>query len=40
LMPAYSPNVLSDGELRAIWDFVRAQPAPPALDDIPEMGAR
>jgi mono/diheme cytochrome c family protein len=40
LMPAYSPNVLSDDELRAIWDFVRAQPEPPALDDIPEMGAR
>ena len=40
LMPAYSPNVLSDDELRTIWEFMRAQPEPPALDDIPEMGAR
>jgi len=39
-MPAYSPNVLSDDELRAIWEFVRSQSEPPAVDDIPEMGAR
>jgi len=38
-MPAYSPNVLSDGELRAIWEFVRSQ-SEPTTDDIPEMGAR
>ena len=40
LMPAYSPNVLTDDELRTIWEFMRSQPEPPAADDIPEMGAR
>jgi mono/diheme cytochrome c family protein len=40
LMPAYSPNVLTDDELRTIWEFVRSQPEPPAAEDIPEMGAR
>ena len=37
LMPAYSPNVLSDENLRLIWEFVRAIPEPPALEDIPEL---
>lgn len=37
LMPAYSPNVLSDGQLRQIWAFLRAIPEPPALEDIPEL---
>ena len=40
LMPAYSPNVLSDDELRTIWEFMRAQTEPPPAGDIPEMGAR
>ena len=39
LMPAYSPNVLSDGQLRQIWAFLRAIPEPPALEDIPELSA-
>ena len=39
-MPAYSPNVLTDDELRAIWSFVRSQSESRAPDDIPEMGAR
>jgi mono/diheme cytochrome c family protein len=34
LMPAYSPNVLSDAQLRDIYAFVRAIPEPPALEDI------
>ena len=37
LMPAYSPNVLSDEQLRQIYEFVRSIPEPPALEDIPEL---
>lgn len=37
LMPAYSPNVLSDEQLRQIYAFVRSIPEPPALEDIPEL---
>ena len=37
LMPAYSPNVLSDEDLRQIWEFVRNIPEPPAVEDIPEL---
>jgi mono/diheme cytochrome c family protein len=37
LMPAYSPNVLSDAQLREIYDFIRSQPEPPAVEDIPEL---
>jgi mono/diheme cytochrome c family protein len=37
LMPAYSPNVLSDEQLRQIWEFVRNVPEPPAVEDIPEL---
>jgi len=37
LMPAYSPNVLSDEQLRQIWEFVRNIPEPPAVEDIPEL---
>jgi len=29
--------VLSDENLRLIWEFVRAIPEPPALEDIPEL---
>ena len=37
LMPAYSPNVLSDEQLRQIYEFVRSVPEPPAVEDIPEL---
>jgi mono/diheme cytochrome c family protein len=37
LMPAYSPNVLSDEDLQQIWEFVRNIPEPPAVEDIPEL---
>ena len=35
VMPAYSPNVLSDAQLREIFGFVESIPEPPAVDDIP-----
>jgi hypothetical protein len=28
-MPAYSPRILSDAELKGIYDYLRAIPAPP-----------
>jgi len=37
LMPAYSPNVLSDENLRLIHAYLRSIPEPPALEDIPEL---
>ena len=37
LMPAYSPNVLSDEQLRLIYAFVQSIPEPPPLDEIPEL---
>ncbi len=37
LMPAYSPNVLSDAQLRMIYIYVRSIPEPPSLEDIPEL---
>jgi len=37
LMPAYSPNVLSDDSLRRIYAYLRSVPEPPALEDIPEL---
>ena len=37
LMPAYSPNVLSDEQLRLIFAFVQSIPEPPPLEDIPEL---
>ncbi len=37
LMPAYSPNVLSDQDLRLIYDYVRSIPEPPSLEEIPEL---
>ena len=36
-MPAYSPNVLSDEDLRLIYEYVRSIPEPPSLEDIPEL---
>ncbi len=37
IMPAYSPNVLSDEQLRLIYAYVRSIPEPPPLDEIPEL---
>ncbi len=37
LMPAYSPNVLSDEQLEQIYEYLRSIPEPPALEDIPEL---
>ena len=37
LMPAYSPKVLSDEQLRAIYAYVRSIPEPPPLEEIPEL---
>lgn len=37
LMPAYSPKVLSDDQLRQIYDYVRSIPEPPPLEEIPEL---
>ena len=34
-MPAYSPGVLSEDNLRAIFRYVRSRPEPPAVADIP-----
>jgi len=34
VMPAYSPVVLDDSDLRAIFDYVRSRPEPPPLEDI------
>jgi mono/diheme cytochrome c family protein len=36
-MPAYSPNVLSDAQLQAIYDYMRSIPEPPAVEDIPAL---
>jgi ubiquinol-cytochrome c reductase cytochrome c subunit len=37
VMPAYAPSVLSDGDLRAIFDYVRSRPEPPPVRDIPAL---
>ena len=37
LMPPYSPNVMTDEQLRAIYEFVASIPEPPAVDDIPAL---
>lgn len=37
LMPAYSPNVLSDENLMLIHEYLSSIPEPPALEDIPEL---
>ncbi len=37
LMPAYSPNVLSDDQLRLIFAYVSSIPEPPPLEEIPEL---
>ena len=37
VMPAYPPNLLDDAELRLIYDYVISIPAPPRLDEIPEL---
>lgn len=35
LMPAYPPQLLSNEELRLIYEYVRSIDAPPPLQDIP-----
>jgi mono/diheme cytochrome c family protein len=30
-MPAYAPQVLNDGELRSIYDYLRSLPEPPRV---------
>ena len=37
IMPAYSPNVLTEEQLRLIYAYVRSIPEPPPLDEIPEL---
>jgi mono/diheme cytochrome c family protein len=37
IMPAYSPNVLTDADLRQIYEFVRTRPTPRPLDEIPAL---
>ena len=37
IMPAYSPNVLSDEQLELIYAFVLSIPEPPPLEEIPEL---
>ena len=37
VMPAYSPNVLSDEQLRLIYAYVTSIPEPPPLEEIPEL---
>ena len=39
-MPAYAPSVLADADLRAIYDYVRSVPEPPAIDEIDILAAR
>lgn len=40
LMPAYSPNALSDENLRRIWEYLRTRPEPPPVEDIPALRDR
>ena len=37
IMPAYSPNILSDAQLRAIYEYMRSIPEPPEVEDIPAL---
>ncbi|MGI9260113.1 MAG: c-type cytochrome [Gammaproteobacteria bacterium] len=37
LMPPYSPNVMTDEQLGAIYEYVASIPEPPAVDDIPAL---
>ena len=39
-MPAYSPNALSEENLRLIWEYLRSRPEPPAIEDIPALRNR
>lgn len=34
-MPAYSPAILSDVQLQAIYEYMRSIPEPPTVDEIP-----
>ncbi len=35
LMPAYSPNVLSDEDLKVIYEYIQSIPEPAAVEDFP-----
>jgi cytochrome c553 len=35
VMPAYPRELLSDEDLRTIYSFIRSQPPPPAIKDLP-----
>ena len=37
LMPAYSPNELSDAQLKKIYEFVQSLPKPSALEDVSKL---
>lgn len=37
VMPAYASAVLSDADLRRIYEYVRSMPDPPGLDEIPAL---
>ena len=37
VMPAYSPNVLTEAQLRDIYGFIQSIPEPPAVDEIPAL---
>ena len=34
VMPAYSPNVLSDEDLKKIYDYIKTIPEPPKRDEL------
>ena len=40
LMPAYSPNTLSDEQLKKIYAYIKAMPEPPKQEDIPELNLK
>jgi mono/diheme cytochrome c family protein len=36
-MPAYSPDVLTEEDLRSIYEYVRSIPEPPSVADLPAL---
>jgi mono/diheme cytochrome c family protein len=39
IMPAYTTELLSDDELRSIYEYLRSIPEPPPIEDIPALNA-
>lgn len=37
IMPAYTTELLSDDELRSIYEYLRSIPEPPPIEDIPAL---